>query len=175
MRNDEKPVRVLAIDIGLRHAAFVVVEGRQIIASDRFVADRSEEVHEVIREQVERFLNLLARTYHGGPYIVAIESPYLGQNRKTFYTLAQLVGAMKAAAVVMHGYPIELIEATANTVRLHVAGHGSISKETLYQLLFDYFDEIPTDRYFDSSDALALALYARDKYNKRGDHNAEEG
>jgi crossover junction endodeoxyribonuclease RuvC len=90
-----------------------------------------------------------------GPDVMAVESPFVGENIKS----ALAIG--KAQAIVLliaaqHGLPI--YEYSPAQIKHHVADYGASSKEQMQEmvkLLLD-LDEVPQPN--DAADALAVAI-----------------
>lgn len=89
------------------------------------------------------------------PQHFAIEAPFFGKNVQSMLKLGRAQGVAIAAAI-QAGLPV--CEYSPKKVKVSVTGNGNASKEQIWQMLEQllHFKEKP--RYFDATDALAVAL-----------------
>jgi crossover junction endodeoxyribonuclease RuvC len=89
------------------------------------------------------------------PNVFAIEAPFFGKNVQSMLKLGRAQGVAIAAAM-RHG--LEVTEYSPKKVKQSVTGNGNASKEQVLKMLQTmlHFKEYP--KYFDASDALAVAV-----------------
>ena len=111
-------------------------------------------------EDPYRKLQLIYNTVSGliikyKPDVFAIEAPFFGKNVQSMLKLGRAQGVAIAAAM-RHG--LDVTEYSPKKIKQSVTGNGNASKEQVLKMLQRLlsFDEDP--RYFDASDALAVAV-----------------
>jgi crossover junction endodeoxyribonuclease RuvC len=111
-------------------------------------------------EDPYRKLELIYKTVSGliikyKPDVFAIEAPFFGKNVQSMLKLGRAQGVAIAAAM-SHG--LDVTEYSPKKVKQSVTGNGNASKEQVLKMLQRLlkFEEDP--RYFDASDALAVAV-----------------
>jgi crossover junction endodeoxyribonuclease RuvC len=111
-------------------------------------------------EDPYRKLQLIYNTVSGliikyKPDVFAIEAPFFGKNVQSMLKLGRAQGVAIAAAM-RHG--LTVTEYSPKKVKQSVTGNGNASKEQVLKMLqrLLHFEEDP--RYFDASDALAVAV-----------------
>lgn len=89
------------------------------------------------------------------PDVFAIEAPFFGKNVQSMLKLGRAQGVAIAAAM-RHG--LDVTEYSPKKVKQSVTGNGNASKEQVLKMLqrLLQFEENP--KYFDASDALAVAV-----------------
>jgi crossover junction endodeoxyribonuclease RuvC len=89
------------------------------------------------------------------PSVFAIEAPFFGKNVQSMLKLGRAQGVAIAAAM-RHG--LDVTEYSPKKVKQSVTGNGNASKEQVLKMLQTmlHFKEDP--KYFDASDALAVAV-----------------
>ena len=89
------------------------------------------------------------------PSVFAIEAPFFGKNVQSMLKLGRAQGVAIAAAM-RHG--LEVTEYSPKKVKQSVTGNGNASKEQVLKMLQTMLKFKDDPRYFDASDALAVAL-----------------
>jgi crossover junction endodeoxyribonuclease RuvC len=109
------------------------------------VYKRLQLIHEKVKE--------IIRIHH--PTDFAIEAPFFGKNVQSMLKLGRAQGV--AIATAMHaGLPVT--EYSPKKVKQSVTGNGNADKEQVWGMLQQYLDFSVKPRYYDATDALAVAL-----------------
>jgi crossover junction endodeoxyribonuclease RuvC len=107
-----------------------------------------------------RKLQLIYNTVSGliikyKPDVFAIEAPFFGKNVQSMLKLGRAQGVAIAAAM-RHG--LVVTEYSPKKVKQSVTGNGNASKEQVLKMLQRLLNFNDDPRYFDASDALAVAV-----------------
>ena len=89
------------------------------------------------------------------PDVFAIEAPFFGKNVQSMLKLGRAQGVCIAAAM-RHG--LDVTEYLPKKVKQSVTGNGNASKEQVLKMLQRLLDFKDDPKYFDASDALAVAV-----------------
>ena len=89
------------------------------------------------------------------PTAFAIEAPFFGKNVQSMLKLGRAQGVAIAAAM-RHG--LEVTEYSPKKVKQSVTGNGNASKEQVLKMLQHILCFTETPKYFDATDALAVAV-----------------
>jgi crossover junction endodeoxyribonuclease RuvC len=89
------------------------------------------------------------------PDVFAIEAPFFGKNVQSMLKLGRAQGVAIAAAM-RHG--LEVTEYSPKKVKQSITGSGSASKEQVLKMLQRLLDFQHEPKFFDASDALAVAV-----------------
>ncbi|MGX8712738.1 MAG: crossover junction endodeoxyribonuclease RuvC [bacterium] len=91
------------------------------------------------------------------PDHLAIEAPFFGKNVQSMLKLGRAQGVAIAAAI---SRDLSITEYEPSIIKQHITGNGNASKQQVATILRSIlqFDESP--RYFDATDALAVAYTA---------------
>ncbi len=89
------------------------------------------------------------------PDVFAIEAPFFGKNVQSMLKLGRAQGVAIAAAM-RHG--LDVTEYSPKKVKQSVTGNGNASKEQVLKMLQRLLDFKDDPKYFDASDALAVAV-----------------
>ena len=89
------------------------------------------------------------------PKSFAIEAPFFGKNVQSMLKLGRAQGVAIAAAM-RHG--LEVTEYSPKKVKQSVTGNGNASKEQVLKMLQTMLNFKEDPKYFDASDALAVAV-----------------
>ena len=89
------------------------------------------------------------------PDVFAIEAPFFGKNVQSMLKLGRAQGVAIAAAM-RHG--LEVTEYSPKKIKQSVTGNGNASKEQVLKMLQRLLSFKDDPRYFDASDALAVAV-----------------
>jgi crossover junction endodeoxyribonuclease RuvC len=89
------------------------------------------------------------------PDVFAIEAPFFGKNVQSMLKLGRAQGVAIAAAM-RHG--LDVTEYSPKKIKQSITGNGNADKEQVLKMLqrLLQFDDAP--KYFDASDALAVAV-----------------
>lgn len=107
-----------------------------------------------------RKLQLIYNTVSGliikyKPDVFAIEAPFFGKNVQSMLKLGRAQGVAIAAAM-RHG--LDVTEYSPKKVKQSVTGNGNASKEQVLKMLQRLLNFKDDPKYFDASDALAVAV-----------------
>mgnify|MGYP003595772404 CR=1 FL=1 len=97
--------------------------------------------------------NALVEQYH--PDTLSVESPFYGKNAQSMMKLARAQGVIIAAC--LHA-GLEVFEYTPRKIKQSITGKGSASKEQVAAMLKNMQIYAEDARYFDATDALAVAV-----------------
>lgn len=147
---------ILAIDPGSIKMGYAIIGthgnqpnllsmGTLLLSSYKDIYQRLEKIHSTVDE--------LIRLHH--PQSFAIEAPFFGKNVQSMLKLGRAQGVAIAAAMV-HSLPVT--EYSPKKVKQSVTGNGNASKEQVWKMLQQIFTIEENPKYFDASDALAVAL-----------------
>lgn len=89
------------------------------------------------------------------PHEFAIEAPFFGKNVQSMLKLGRAQGVAIAAAMSA-GIPVT--EYSPRKVKQSVTGNGNADKEQVWKMLQQLLNIKETPRYFDATDALAIAV-----------------
>ena len=89
------------------------------------------------------------------PDDMAIEAPFFGKNVQSMLKLGRAQGV--AIAVAMSNN-VAVAEYSPKKVKQSITGNGNATKEQIWKMLNNIMQLKNTIRYFDSSDALAVAV-----------------
>lgn len=148
-------MRILGIDPGSRITGYGFVEKRGSLLlhldnggiftdTKQSFADRLYTIFSGIKELIEKF----------SPNAVAIENIFYAKNVKSTIQLAHARGAAMVGTLEKK---IPIYEYTPLQVKQSVVGYGRASKEQIQQMVKTML-KLPETTYFDSSDALAVAI-----------------
>lgn len=105
-----------------------------------------EIIHKKVTELIIRF----------HPNCFAIEAPFFGKNVQSMLKLGRAQGVAIAAAI---NAGLEVCEYSPKKVKQSITGNGNAGKEQVWQMLQRILAiKDKTIRYFDASDALAVAV-----------------
>ena len=107
-----------------------------------------------------RKLQLIYNTVSGliikyKPDVFAIEAPFFGKNVQSMLKLGRAQGVAIAAAM-RHG--LNVTEYSPKKVKQSITGNGNASKEQVLKMLQRLLNFADDPKYFDASDALAVAV-----------------
>jgi crossover junction endodeoxyribonuclease RuvC len=107
-----------------------------------------------------RKLQLIYNTVSGliikyKPDVFAIEAPFFGKNVQSMLKLGRAQGVAIAAAM-RHG--IDVTEYAPKKIKQSITGNGNASKEQVLKMLQRLLNFKENPKYFDASDALAVAV-----------------
>lgn len=147
---------ILAIDPGTIKMGYAIIKitgnqlqlmsmGTLLLTSHKDVYVRLQKIHHKVCELI---------VLHQ-PTTFAIEAPFFGKNVQSMLKLGRAQGVAIAAAM-QHG--IAVTEYSPKKVKQSVTGNGNASKEQVWKMLQQLFSIDEDPKYFDASDALAVAV-----------------
>lgn len=152
-----KSKRILGIDPGTNVLGFAVIDAdrKKIqvveigVVTFAHISDEHTDKLKYIFEQVQD----LIRQYK--PEEMAIEAPFFGKNVQSMLKLGRAQGVAIAAGMVNH---LMITEYMPKKIKRAVTGNGNASKEQVAGMLENILHTQFSERYFDATDALAVAL-----------------
>lgn len=147
---------ILAIDPGTIKMGYAVVKftdnklhlismGTLLLTSYKDVYIRLQKIHHTVCELIDLHT----------PNTFAIEAPFYGKNVQSMLKLGRAQGVAIAAAMQ---HNISVTEYSPKKIKQSVTGNGNASKEQVWKMLQQLFSIQEDPRYFDASDALAVAI-----------------
>lgn len=119
--------------------------GTLILSSHKDMYVRLEKIHTTVNELITLYK----------PALLAIEAPFFGKNVQSMLKLGRAQGVAIAVAM-QHG--LSVTEYSPKKVKQSVTGNGNASKEQVWKMLKNIFVLEENPKYFDASDALAVAM-----------------
>lgn len=107
--------------------------------------ERLKKIHQKITELVKKF----------SPDEFAIEAPFFGKNVQSMLKLGRAQGVAIAAAMATD---IPVTEYSPRKIKQSITGNGNASKEQVWQMLQRLTKLPDKPKYFDATDALAVAI-----------------
>lgn len=147
---------ILAIDPGSIKMGYAIIRsvgnqmellsmGTLLLSSYKDIYMRLEKIHSTVDQLIQLHQ----------PTTFAIEAPFFGKNVQSMLKLGRAQGVAIAAAMQHH---LEVTEYAPKKVKQSVTGNGNASKEQVWKMLQQIFVIEENPKYFDASDALAVAL-----------------
>lgn len=102
-----------------------------------------------IHEQVSQLIQQYRPTHF------AIEAPFFGKNVQSMLKLGRAQGVAIAAAM-QAGIPVT--EYSPKKIKQSITGNGNADKEQVWRMLQQLLSILEKPRYYDATDALAVAL-----------------
>ncbi len=115
------------------------------LASKKDVYARLETIHSTVCSLIKKYK----------PTTFAIEAPFFGKNVQSMLKLGRAQGVAIAAAMQ---YNIEVTEYSPKKVKQSITGNGNADKEQVWKMLHRILNINEKPQFFDSTDALAVAL-----------------
>ena len=162
IEDNNKKIKIVAIDPGSRVAGFAVCECSgeyRVSRSDFKVIDAGvvrldiSKVHTERIYELQVFVSGLIEKY--SPDIFVLEKAFCGVNPSSALKLGEVRGALIA---LCYSYKIKLIELTPRYVKTLLTGKGTGSKEEVAEGLSLLVGFSKGTLPYDASDAVALAL-----------------
>lgn len=148
--------RILGVDPGTNILGFGIleVEGKVLKLNDLGVLHlKSEEEQSVKLQRIFERLQEIIVQYQ--PREMAIETPFYGKNVQSMFKLGRAQGVAIAAAITKG---LTVTEYAAKKIKQAVTGNGNASKEQVAAMLEKILQTELNEKYFDATDALAIAL-----------------
>ena len=154
----EKPRKIiLGIDPGtlLMGYCIIHVDGQVIQMREMDVLRLNSKLDNYTRLQmIYNKVDELIRQFT--PNCFAIEAPFFGKNVQSMLKLGRAQGVAIAAAI---GAGVEVCEYSPRKIKQSITGNGNADKEQVWRMLQQItLIKDTTIRYFDASDALAVAV-----------------
>ncbi len=149
-------MKILGIDPGTNVLGYAIldVQGNKVSLDTSGVLDlrKEKDVFEKLN-QIFSFVSGLFKEFNIGQ--AAIESPFYGKNIQSMLKLGRAQG-VAIAAVLQHNVPI--YEYAPRKVKISVTGNGNASKQQVSKMLESILNVNLSDKPFDETDAIAIAL-----------------
>ena len=152
----QKPLTILGIDPGTLFMGYSIIEAHNNqftiktidvlkLSSKKDHYERLQLIHKKITELVDEF----------SPHQFAIEAPFFGKNVQSMLKLGRAQGVAIAAAM---DKKIPVAEYSPKKVKQSITGNGNANKEQVWKMLQRLTLLPDKPKYFDATDALAVAL-----------------
>jgi crossover junction endodeoxyribonuclease RuvC len=126
--------------------------GMEILKMDAVKLNGRRDMFERL-SMIHETISGIIGAYH--PHELAIEAPFFGKNVQSMLKLGRAQGIAIAVAM-QHGMPVT--EYSPKKVKQSITGNGNAAKEQVWEMLQRWLPVTDTLRYFDASDAIAVAL-----------------
>lgn len=147
---------ILGIDPGTIQMGYSIIDtnrnnpqllsmGTLLLSSQKDMYKRLGKIHSSVKDLIELYT----------PSILAIEAPFYGKNVQSMLKLGRAQGIAIAVALQ---YGLTVTEYSPKKVKQSITGNGSASKEQVWKMLQRIFYLEETPKYYDASDALAVAM-----------------
>lgn len=152
----QKPVIILGIDPGTLIMGYSVIEAsnKTILVKEIDVLKLSAKKDNYQRlEMIYSKISALVELFR--PDEFAIEAPFFGKNVQSMLKLGRAQGVAIAAAM---NKKIPITEYSPKKVKQSITGNGNADKEQVWKML-QLLTHLPDKpKYFDATDALAVAI-----------------
>ena len=149
-------IRIMAIDPGSIKMGWAIIEvitgGLQLIAMGTLILSSYKDIYQRL-EKIHSTVGELIKIHQ--PTSFAIEAPFFGKNVQSMLKLGRAQGVAIASAMQ---HNIGVTEYSPKKVKQSVTGNGNASKEQVWKMLQQIFTIEQSPKYYDASDALAVAL-----------------
>ncbi len=149
-------MKILGIDPGTNILGYAIIEteNRQTQLVDSGILDlrRESKVFERLN-LIFNFIDQLLDKFNIQE--AAIESPFYGKNVQSMLKLGRAQGV--AIAAIMHR-DIPVFEYAPRKIKIAITGNGNASKEQVARMLSTILNVDLSDKKFDETDAIAIAL-----------------
>jgi crossover junction endodeoxyribonuclease RuvC len=151
--------KILAIDPGLSHTGVAIInlqENNTYTLQEAFTIDFKK--NWTLRFKLwELYFSIFELIWKHKITDLALETPFLGRNAATFIKLGYIRGNLLLLSEI-HG--LHLHEFSPQAVKKIVTGFGASDKEAVLKAVQKIFPDFKTPDFYDSSDAIAIALCA---------------
>ncbi len=153
----KKPEQIiLGVDPGTVIMGYAVISIQSgtpsLVLMDILRLSGKKDIYERL-EMIHTTIGTIIREQH--PTSFAIEAPFFGKNVQSMLKLGRAQGVAIAAA--MQG-KLPVTEYSPKKVKQSITGNGNADKEQVWKMLERVLNIAEKPRYFDASDALAVAL-----------------
>ena len=152
----QQPVTILGIDPGTLFMGYSVIEVQQnkiIVNAIDVLRLSSKKDHYERLQLIHQKITDLVDSYR--PQFFAIEAPFFGKNVQSMLKLGRAQGVAIAAAMSRN---IPVSEYSPKKVKQSITGNGNADKEQVWKMLQQITSLPDKPKYFDATDALAVAL-----------------
>ena len=146
---------ILGIDPGTQILGFALLKGSaqpSLIEMDVLKLTKEKDIYARLQLIHAKIIELIEKHH---PTEFAIEAPFFGKNIQSMLKLGRAQGVAIAAA--MH-YDLPVTEYAPKKVKQAITGNGNADKEMIWKMLERVFDIKKQPKYYDATDALAVAL-----------------
>lgn len=147
---------ILGVDPGTRIHGFGIIktDGNKVsmIAMDELILIKITDPYLKLKKIFERTIQLIDQ-YH--PDELAIEAQFFGENPQSMLKLGRAQGVTMAAALSRE---LSVTEYFPTKVKVALCGNGRASKEQIARTVTRLLNVDIPEKYWDSTDALAVAL-----------------
>jgi crossover junction endodeoxyribonuclease RuvC len=147
---------ILGIDPGTQLMGFALIRVSnhqpQVLLMDVLKLTKEKDIYarlDMIHSKVCELIKLYR------PSAFAIEAPFFGKNVQSMLKLGRAQGVAIAAAMQAR---LEVTEYSPKKVKQSITGNGNADKEQVWKMLQTILQIEEKPRYFDATDALAVAL-----------------
>lgn len=152
----KSPTVILGIDPGTNVMGYALLKvsgnNMQVLLMDVLKLSSQKDIY-VRLQKIHQQISELIKLYH--PTAFAIEAPFFGKNVQSMLKLGRAQGVAIAAAI-QGG--LEVVEYSPKKVKQSITGKGGADKEQVWKMLQRVLDIDEQPKYFDATDALAVAL-----------------
>ncbi len=149
---------ILGIDPGTQILGYSLLDTDaptpQIVAMDVLYLKKIPEFNLRIQQIFHSTLRIID-SFH--PDHLAIEAPFFGKNVQSMLKLGRAQGVAIAAAI---SRDLSITEYEPKVIKQHITGNGNASKQQVAVMLQSILNFDDTPKYFDATDALAVAYTA---------------
>jgi crossover junction endodeoxyribonuclease RuvC len=153
---NQKSEIILGIDPGTQVMGFALVRVEkhqpQVLLMDVLKLTSQKDIY-IRLEMIHTKVCELIKLYRPGSF--AIEAPFFGKNVQSMLKLGRAQGVAIAAAIQAG---LEVTEYSPKKVKQSITGNGNADKDQVWKMLQQILDIEEKPRYFDATDALAVAL-----------------
>jgi crossover junction endodeoxyribonuclease RuvC len=147
---------ILGIDPGTQLMGFALIRVQnkepQVLLMDVLKLTKEKDIYarlDMIHSKVCELIKLYQ------PAAFAIEAPFFGKNVQSMLKLGRAQGVAIAAAMQAR---LEVTEYSPKKIKQSITGNGNADKEQVWKMLQTILQIEEKPRYFDATDALAVAL-----------------
>lgn len=153
---DKNSKIILGIDPGTILMGYGVIEvsskGVSLIMMDVLKISSKKDAYERLQTIHEKVCKLVKEH---APHALAIEAPFFGKNIQSMLKLGRAQGVAIAAAM-QYGVPVT--EYSPRKIKQSITGNGNADKLQVLKMLQRLLSFEENPRYFDATDALAVAV-----------------
>lgn len=146
---------ILGIDPGTQILGYALLKGGakpSLIEMDVLKLTKEKDIYARLQMIHAKIMEIIDKHH---PTEFAIEAPFFGKNIQSMLKLGRAQGVAIAAA--MH-YELPVAEYAPKKVKQAITGNGNADKEMIWKMLERVFDIKKQPKYYDATDALAVAL-----------------
>jgi crossover junction endodeoxyribonuclease RuvC len=147
---------IIGVDPGTLIMGYSIIEvcNKHITVKDIDVLKLSSKKDNYQRLQlIHKKISDIIHKYH--PHEFAIEAPFFGKNVQSMLKLGRAQGVAIAAAM---GSKIPVTEYSPRKIKQSITGNGNADKDQLWKMLQRICAIPEKPKYYDASDALAVAI-----------------